>query len=441
LAATSGIFISYRREDDPGHALLIYKDLAERFGEPQVFMDVDAIGLGENFVERITSAVATADALVVIIGRSWLTAADADGRQRLDNPRDFVRVEVGTALQRGIRVIPVLVGGAVMPAEDQLPSDLAPLSHRHALVVSDLDWESGAGKLVRTLERVLGRRPEPGDVPRAALAVEILGLAFILLGTTLRADTFLHPDFGAGNAPHLGFFTSMAPIGVVLAAVGALALSHTGWAPVFSLGLLLGCGLDGAAKYVGVLGMESATGESEPQLTLGAGLALVGSLMLVGVASWRASAKPRERAAAGVPVSLPLALVALGAGLTVAGTLIPFNDGPEITQRTLIERADHWEAFEPIALAVLAVVAGVLLAGQGSRLLAAGVLVALGTVSALLWLRYVGVPILQPDTISSPAAGSFIGLAGAGLILFGGAFAATSTHAGLAGGVPSRLPT
>ena len=162
------------------------EDLAERFGEPKVFMDVDAIEPGVNFVERIESAVGAADALVVIIGRSWLTAAHEDGRQRLDDPRDFVRVKVGTALQRGIRVIPVLVGGAVMPTEEQLPSDLAALSSRHALVASDFDWESGAGRLVRTLEQVLaddgggraerrGRREEPGGVLRTALALEILG--------------------------------------------------------------------------------------------------------------------------------------------------------------------------------------------------------------------------------------------------------------------------
>jgi TIR domain len=444
-SATSGIFISYRRDDDPGHALLIYKDLAERFGEPKVFMDVDAIEPGVNFVERIQSAVATADALVVIIGRSWLTAADADGQQRLDDPRDFVRVEVGTALQRGIRVIPVLVGGAVMPTEEQLPSDLAALSSRHALVASDLDWEAGASRLVRTLEHVLGqdgrRREGPGGVLRAALALEILGAALLLLGTALRADSFLHPDFGAGNAPHLGFFTSVAPIGVVLAAIGALALSHTGWELGFSLGLLIGCGLDGAVKYVGVLGMESATGESEPRLTLGAGLALVGSLVLAGVASWRAFAELRERPAAGRPASLSVALVALGASLTVAGTLIAVNDGPGITQPTLIERGDHWEAFEPIAVAVLAVLAAALLAGRRSRLLGAGVLVALGTLSTLLWLRYVGVPILQPDTVSSPAAGSFIGLAGAGLILFGGGFAAARASSGFAGRVPAGRAT
>ena len=187
--------------------------------------------------------------------------------------------------------------------------------------------------------------------------------------------------------------------------------------------------------------MESATGEAEPRLTLGAGLALVGSLILVGVASWRGFAELRQRPTPGRPVSLPVALVVLGAGLTVAGTLIPFNDGPEITQRTLIERADHWEAFEPIAVAVLAVVAGALLAGRGSRLFVAGVLVALGALSALLWLRYVGVPILPLDTISSPAAGSFIGLAGAGLILFGGGFAAGSTDPGFTSGVPGRRAT
>ena len=425
------VFISYATED---------RDAARRIAQQlehagwSVWWDRRLIP-GSEFSRRIQDELEAASSVVVL----WSGASVES---------DWVAIEAGYA--RGHKK---LVPALIEEVAEKIPLEFARI-HSARLV----DWDGAADdpelqsliSAVGAVRPATGRtppdRPQPGSeepegVPGAALAIEILGAALLLLGTSLRADSFLHPDFGPGNAPNLGFFTSLAPIGVVLAAFGALALSHTGWPRGLSLGLVLGCGLVGSAKYVGVLGLESATGESEPRLTLGATLALIGSLMLVAVASWRAFAELRERPAAGPPVSLSVALVALGAGLTVAGTLIPFNDGPEITEQTLIERADHWEAFEPIAVAVLAVVAGVLLAGRGNRLLVAGVLVALGTLSAVLWLRYVAVPILQPDTISSPAAGAFIGLAGSGLILVGGAFAAAGTHQGFAGSLPAGRAT
>src|SRR5207247_2365741 len=105
----------YRREDASGHAGRLYDVLAAAFGADQVFIDVDTIEPGVDFVERIETSVASVDALVAVIGRDWLTAADAEGRRRLDNPEDFVRLEIASALSRNIRVIPVLVEGARMP--------------------------------------------------------------------------------------------------------------------------------------------------------------------------------------------------------------------------------------------------------------------------------------------------------------------------------------
>jgi len=100
-----GIFISYRREESAGHAGRIYDRLRERFGRDRVFMDVSAIEPGVDFVEAIDRAVGSCAVLLVIIGRRWLDCTDGAGRRRLDDPRDFIRLEVGTALRRNLAIM------------------------------------------------------------------------------------------------------------------------------------------------------------------------------------------------------------------------------------------------------------------------------------------------------------------------------------------------
>ena len=127
---TSGkgrIFISYRRADSAGYAGRIYDRLTAHFGEDAVFMDVDTIEAGVDFVEVLQNAVQSCDVLVALIGRGWLDIKDAAGKRRLDNPEDFVRIEIAAALSRDIRVIPVLVDGASMPRSTELPDNLKPL--------------------------------------------------------------------------------------------------------------------------------------------------------------------------------------------------------------------------------------------------------------------------------------------------------------------------
>lgn len=150
----SGIFISYRREDSAGHTGRLYDRLAAHFGDEQVFMDIDQIEPGEDFVQIIEEAVGSCDVLLAVIGRRWLTAGD-DNARRLDNPNDFVRLEIAAALRRDIRVIPVLVQGAVMPRQDELPDDLSALARRHALELSDLRWKHDINQLVSAVERIL----------------------------------------------------------------------------------------------------------------------------------------------------------------------------------------------------------------------------------------------------------------------------------------------
>lgn len=156
-----GIFISYRRDDSAGYAGRLYDRLAAHFGSDRVFMDVEGIEPGVDFVSAIEDAVASCRVLIVMIGDEWTHAIDAAGRRRLDDPGDFIRIETATALQRGIRVVPVLVGGAVMPLADELPPDLKPLTRRQAIEINHKQWEASSGELIRTLERILASATTP----------------------------------------------------------------------------------------------------------------------------------------------------------------------------------------------------------------------------------------------------------------------------------------
>jgi hypothetical protein len=153
----AGVFISYRREDSPGHAGRIFDCLRTRLGSDVVFMDVHAIEAGVDFGEAIDNAVGSCDALLAVIGPGWVSAAVRDGR-RLDDPLDFVRLEIVGALKRDIRVVPVLVDNAEMPIADDLPDELKLLTRRNALVLRDSRWDTDIDELVRIVERLLTSR-------------------------------------------------------------------------------------------------------------------------------------------------------------------------------------------------------------------------------------------------------------------------------------------
>jgi hypothetical protein len=154
-AASGRIFISYRREETAYPAGWLFDRLAEHFGDGQVFKDVDSIELGDDFVEVIHNAVGSCDVLLALIGEHWMTITDEYGRRRLDNPDDFVRLEIEAALKRKVRVIPILVEGATMPRADELPSSLAMLVRRQALELSPTRFSSDTSRLLKVLDRVL----------------------------------------------------------------------------------------------------------------------------------------------------------------------------------------------------------------------------------------------------------------------------------------------
>jgi hypothetical protein len=142
------VFISYRRDDVGGHAGRVYDRLKGDFGPDLLFMDVDAIPLGDNFVKVLNDEVSKCDVLLAIIGRGWLSKR---GKRRLDNPHDFVRIEIATALKRGIAVIPILVDGARVPKMEQLPDDLKELALRQGLEVHDGSFHRDMDRLIRGL--------------------------------------------------------------------------------------------------------------------------------------------------------------------------------------------------------------------------------------------------------------------------------------------------
>jgi len=163
------IFISYRREDTEGQAGRLFQDLREAFGEAAVFMDVATIEPGVDFRRAIEKHTATCGALLALIGRRWLTTADADGKRRLDDPHDFVRLETVAALQRDIPVIPVLVQDAQMVRAEDLPTDLQPLAFRNGVELTHARWDSDVQLLIKALRpMILGDDSEPRPAPTAA---------------------------------------------------------------------------------------------------------------------------------------------------------------------------------------------------------------------------------------------------------------------------------
>jgi formylglycine-generating enzyme required for sulfatase activity len=165
------LFISYRRADSEYPAGQIYRELCNRFGAQAVVFDVDSIPLGIDFREYLNDAVGKCDVLLAVIGDRWLEMLD----QRSGRPDDFVRIEIQAALERNIPVVPVLVGRAMMPAETELPPELAPLAYRNAAEVrAGRDLETYLKRLVSGLERLpdMPRQPAGDAEGKAPAAVE-----------------------------------------------------------------------------------------------------------------------------------------------------------------------------------------------------------------------------------------------------------------------------
>jgi hypothetical protein len=160
------IFISYRRDDAGDAAGRLSDRLTECFGGDSVFMDVDGIALGRDFRMVIDETLRQCGVMLAIMGKTWLQNTDAKGNRRIDQPGDFVRLEIGTALKRDIPVIPVRVQGAGVPSENDLPDDLKKFAYRNAIELSQDRWHSDVQNLIEKMRPLMGElTPQPQAPP------------------------------------------------------------------------------------------------------------------------------------------------------------------------------------------------------------------------------------------------------------------------------------
>lgn len=219
----SAVFISYRREDAEDSARALYESLVREFGKDRLFMDVEAIALGSDFREAVEHSLDDCGVFLVVIGPTWLdikAADDPSGQRRLDNPGDYVRQEVATALKRGpgLPVIPVLVRGASMPADTKLPDDLKNLAYRNALTLSHLDWDGNLQKLVSAIRRHVD---DEGRESRDSAVRSVLKHGTQTQGPSARASDSIK----IGSAVELGSAVETKPGKAVLIGVALLIVS------------------------------------------------------------------------------------------------------------------------------------------------------------------------------------------------------------------------
>lgn len=183
-----GIFISYRRADSDGWAGRLRDALRVRFGD-LVFQDVDNIADGEIFSDVIDRALRECDVALVIIGPNWASALDEQGRRRLDQEDDWVRTETAMVLNRRIRVIPVLVGGANVPRAEELPEELRSLTRRQAREIRSTSWDSDVALLSNHLRQIVGHRQKRSPWLYAAPAALVLAGVATFLGIRYLAPS------------------------------------------------------------------------------------------------------------------------------------------------------------------------------------------------------------------------------------------------------------
>lgn len=238
-ASAGRIFINYRRQETGYPAGWLYDRLSDHFGEGQIFKDVDSIQPGDDFAAAVMAAVGSCDVLLALIGRQWLAVTDESGKRRLDNPDDFVRLEIETALARQVRIVPILVDGATMPHADDLPSSLRELVRRQAVELSPSRFEIDADRLLAVLQEgpshpelseAKGEAPsgigpnERRDAHAGTTGPVNPGAAGAVLGNSL-ASTGPHRRWR--KPQHLAVVSGVVAIGLVALAIGTARSNGT----------------------------------------------------------------------------------------------------------------------------------------------------------------------------------------------------------------------
>jgi hypothetical protein len=177
-----GLFISYRRDDQAGFAGRLADVLESVFGADNVFRDIEDIRPGDDFVIALRKQLQGIDLMLVMIGPAWLTLS-RNGVRRLDEAEDYVRQEIEVGLTSGKPVLPVLVGGATMPEEKNLPASIRALARRQAFVLSDTGWSSDVARLVQLIRPLLPVRRRFRWRP--VLLVTLAAMALLAVGLKL----------------------------------------------------------------------------------------------------------------------------------------------------------------------------------------------------------------------------------------------------------------
>ncbi|MER9685009.1 toll/interleukin-1 receptor domain-containing protein [Mesorhizobium sp. M0139] len=153
------VFINYRRQTDSGVAGRVYDNLNRALPDASIFMDVDKLNPGDDFEVALARSLASCKIMLAIVGPQWAALTDEQGQVRLESPDDFVRKEIRTALQAGVRVIPVLVNGASMPKKSALPPDLQDLAKRQAMEVRHERFNDDMAAIASAIAKPAARRP------------------------------------------------------------------------------------------------------------------------------------------------------------------------------------------------------------------------------------------------------------------------------------------
>jgi hypothetical protein len=222
-----GIFINYRRDDSRGLAGRLSDHLRRTFGADAVFMDVDAMKPGFDFVKQLDTQVAQCDVVLAIIGANWFNAHDDKGQRRLDSSRDYVRIELAAALTRDIPVIPVLLDGAMLPPEDELPDDLKSLARRHALELRYTRFNSDAEGIEFALRSLLPQMKRKWLMPAVGGGVAVACIAAFFVWRMLPPHIVVPPGPGVQPivVPQPVKPKAEAPIGDARRALEAAATS------------------------------------------------------------------------------------------------------------------------------------------------------------------------------------------------------------------------
>jgi hypothetical protein len=166
------IFIIYRRHDTAAYAGRLYDNLSQHFGFERIFMDIDTIPPGASFEEAIDQAVKSSGVMLALIGPRWTTATDLEGRRLLENPNDYIRLELEAAHRHGVPVVPIVVDDARLPSRDDVPIELHWLLELQALEINSAGFQSGVDRLIHLLTNILGRSREFAP-PRARSSEQV----------------------------------------------------------------------------------------------------------------------------------------------------------------------------------------------------------------------------------------------------------------------------